>query len=96
MISLAFLRTLKIKTSSERHLGNSRDQLNLTLLKRELSKKYHPDRNPDDPEAAHNFMLITKAVNCLADEKTKENCERYGNPEGGGSFSVRFESIERN
>jgi len=67
---------------------DTEDQNVIRKAFRELSKKYHPDRNPDDPEAAHNFMLITKAVNCLADEKTKENCERYGNPEGGGSFSI--------
>jgi len=56
---------------------------------RRLSRKYHPDRNPDDPEAQNKFLLLTKAMNCLADEKTKENCEKFGNPEGsGGSFSI--------
>ena len=62
----------------------------ILILNRKLSIKYHPDRNPDDPEAANMFMLITKAVNCLADEKTRENCEKFGNPEGGSSFSVFF------
>ena len=57
-------------------------------LNRRLSIKYHPDRNPDDPAAATKFMLLTKAMECLKDEKSQENCESYGNPEGSGSFSV--------
>ena len=28
---------------------------------RQLSLKYHPDKNPDDPLAASRFMQITKA-----------------------------------
>jgi len=31
---------------------------------------------------------LTKAAQCLTDEKARENCEKYGNPEGGGSFSI--------
>jgi len=55
---------------------------------RKLSVKYHPDKNPDDPMATAKFILITKAHDCLTDEKAKVNCEKYGNPDGPGSFHV--------
>lgn len=56
-----------------------------------MSLKYHPDRNPDDPNAAVKFQLLTKAIDCLSDEKTRENCDKFGNPEGTGGFSVYFQ-----
>ena len=55
---------------------------------RKLSVRYHPDKNPDDPLATAKFILITKAHDCLTDEKAKVNCEKYGNPDGPGSFHV--------
>jgi DnaJ-class molecular chaperone with C-terminal Zn finger domain len=58
-------------------------------LNRRLSLKYHPDKNPDDPNAAAKFHLLTKAHDCLTDEKARENCEKFGNPDGPGTFSVR-------
>ena len=52
--------------------------------------EFHPDRNPDDPEAEAMFLLVTKAYECLKDEKSRENCEKTGDPDGkgSGSFSV--------
>lgn len=55
---------------------------------RKLTLKYHPDKNPDDPLATQKFILITKAYDCLTDEKAKENCQKFGNPDGPGSFHV--------
>lgn len=55
---------------------------------RKLTVKYHPDKNPDDPQATAKFILITKAHDCLTDEKAKVNCEKFGNPDGPGSFHV--------
>lgn len=49
---------------------------------RDLSRQYHPDRNPDDEEAAEKFMKIRKAYEALTDEVTRENWEKYGNPDG--------------
>ncbi len=35
---------------------------------RKLALKYHPDRNPGDPEAQAKFIMISKAYECLTDE----------------------------
>ena len=48
----------------------------------------HPDRNPGNHEAAARFILISKAYECLTDEKVKANCEKFGNPDGQESFHV--------
>lgn len=57
---------------------------------KKMSLKFHPDRNPGDPEAKEKFILISKAKECLLDEDKKENCKKTGNPEGTQSFKVGF------
>lgn len=49
---------------------------------RKLALELHPDRNPGNHEAAAKFILVSKAYECLTDEKVKANCEKYGNPDG--------------
>jgi len=51
---------------------------------RGLSKKWHPDMHPSDTrdDAEQKFMLITKAYYALTDPTTRDNYERYGNPDG--------------
>ena len=47
---------------------------------RKLARKYHPDRNPDDPKAEERFKEISAAHDVLADpEKRKEY-------DAGGAF----------
>lgn len=55
---------------------------------RKLSLRYHPDKNPDDAEAASKFILISKAYQTLTDPETKRNWELYGNPDGYQGQSV--------
>uniref|UniRef100_A0A0K0CUL9 J domain-containing protein n=1 Tax=Angiostrongylus cantonensis TaxID=6313 RepID=A0A0K0CUL9_ANGCA len=45
---------------------------------RELSKKMHPDRGGD----AQMFDKIAKAYQALTDDESRENWEKYGNPDG--------------
>ena len=46
---------------------------------RKLAMKYHPDRNPNNPElAAHKFKKISEAYDILSDEKKKNNYDKYG------------------
>jgi len=64
---------------------------NATQIKkayRELSKIYHPDKNPDDPMAQAKFIEITKANTALTDEQAKANYEKYGNPDGPQTSAV--------
>jgi translocation protein SEC63 len=54
---------------------------------RELSKKFHPDKNPDHKDY---YLKITKAYETLTDAKAKHNYETYGNPDGPSVFKVIF------
>eukprot|EP00544_Gedaniella_sp_CCMP2646_P006368 CAMPEP_0202483462 /NCGR_PEP_ID=MMETSP1361-20130828/2702_1 /ASSEMBLY_ACC=CAM_ASM_000849 /TAXON_ID=210615 /ORGANISM="Staurosira complex sp., Strain CCMP2646" /LENGTH=637 /DNA_ID=CAMNT_0049111739 /DNA_START=101 /DNA_END=2014 /DNA_ORIENTATION=- len=55
---------------------------------RDLSLKYHPDKNPNNPAAEARFMMVAKAYEALTDEVAKENFEKYGNPDGKQSLEV--------
>ena len=54
-----------------------------------LSIRWHPDKNPDDLQAASaKFMEIQKAYKALTDETNRKNWEEYGNPDGPRGFSL--------
>jgi len=55
---------------------------------RRLSLKYHPDKNPGDEKAAQMFHRLSKAHMILTDEASRENWEKYGNPDGYRGASV--------
>lgn len=44
---------------------------------RRLAKKYHPDLNPDDPQAEEMFIKITEAHNMLLDPKKQRKSQSY-------------------
>ncbi|KAL3893716.1 MAG: hypothetical protein SGPRY_014041 [Prymnesium sp.] len=58
------------------------------LLWRALCDRYHPDKNPGNPEAQDMFIKVAKANEVLTDEATRENYEKYGNPDGYHGTSV--------
>nr|XP_002125325.1 dnaJ homolog subfamily C member 5 isoform X1 [Ciona intestinalis] len=45
---------------------------------RRLALKYHPDKNPNNPEATEKFKEINNANKILQDEKKKEIYDQYG------------------
>src|SRR3989454_6672456 len=56
---------------------------------RRLAKQYHPDRNPNNPQAADRFKEINEAHDVLSDaEKRKkyDQLRRYGAFAGPGGF----------
>ena len=55
---------------------------------RQLSLKYHPDRNIGSKVAEEMFMKVTKAYEALTDPNSKRNWETYGNPDGKQSLEV--------
>lgn len=55
---------------------------------RNLSLKYHPDKNPGNRAAEAKFMMVAKAYEALTDPIAKENYEKYGNPDGKQSLEV--------
>lgn len=42
------------------------------------AQKYHPDKNPDNPEAAEKFKEINEAYEVLIDKEKREIYDRYG------------------
>ena len=50
-------------------------------LKKAFKKKamkYHPDRNPDNPEAAEKFKEAAEAYDVLSDSQKKSAYDQYG------------------
>ena len=73
---------------------------------RKLAKKYHPDVNKDNPEAAQKFKEINEAYAVLGDEQKKANYDQFGSADGanpndffhgasggGGGFNFNFGDI---
>lgn len=56
---------------------------------RKMAMQYHPDKNPDNPEAESKFKEAAEAYDVLSSPDKKSNYDRYGtadgNPFGGGS-----------
>jgi len=57
---------------------------------RELARKYHPDRHPDDKAAQEKFKQVTLAFETLNDPSKREMYDRYGSAfegvGGGGGW----------
>lgn len=73
---------------------------------RDLARKHHPDRNPDDPKAEERFKRIQKAYSVLSDEEKRQQYDaqrRFGGGfgdmnggrgawgQGAGGPEIRFE-----
>jgi len=71
-------------------LGIEQGAVNAEIKKayRKLSLKYHPDKNIGSKVAEEMFMKIAKAYEALTDETSKENYEKFGNPDGRQSLEV--------
>lgn len=54
---------------------------------RKLAVKYHPDKNPDDPQAEEKFKELGEAYDVLMDDQKRAAYDRYGHAafaQGGG------------
>jgi molecular chaperone DnaJ len=51
---------------------------------RKLSKKYHPDLNPDNKEAEEKFKEIAESYDVLGDEQKRKNYDTFGSAGGRG------------
>lgn len=86
-------------------LGISRDASADEIKKayRKQALKYHPDKNPGDPDAEKRFKEISEAYEALSDTKKREMYDRYGkeafsgqgmrSPGGGQGFASMDEAL---
>ncbi len=65
-------------------LGVTKESTDKEIKKayRNLSKKYHPDVNPNNKEAEDKFKEVAEAYSILSDKEKKSNYDRFGDPSG--------------
>ena len=73
----------------------SQDEIKKAYRKKAM--EYHPDRNPDDPEAEQKFKQASEAYDILSDPETRQRYDRYGHAglgQDGGRGGRGFHDIE--
>uniref|UniRef100_A0A8C6WI90 DnaJ (Hsp40) homolog, subfamily C, member 5 gamma b n=1 Tax=Neogobius melanostomus TaxID=47308 RepID=A0A8C6WI90_9GOBI len=73
--------------------GSSPDEIKKAY--RKLALRHHPDKNPDNPEAAEKFKEINNANSILSDENKRRIYDEYGSmglyvAEQFGEDSVKY------
>ena len=58
---------------------------------RKLALQYHPDRNPDNPDAEERFKECTEAYTVLADTEKRANYDRFGHAGVSGMGAGGFD-----
>src|SRR5213076_1645665 len=60
---------------------------------RKLAVKFHPDKNPDDPQAEEKFKELGEAYDVLMDDEKRAAYDRFGHAafaQVGGGFRGGF------
>ena len=85
-------------------VDTSADEKDIKKAYRRVAMKYHPDRNPDDPQAEEKFKEATEAYDVLTDAEKRAAYDRFGHAGvesqmggaggfSGGSFSDIFGDV---
>jgi molecular chaperone DnaJ len=64
-------------------VSKSASQDEIKKAYRELARKWHPDRNPDDEQAEERFKEIQQAYDALSDEEKRKQYDAGGGRFGG-------------
>lgn len=91
LLSLLLLSASAVLSSANYYdiLGVSKDASERDIKKayRNLSKKYHPDKNQGNEEAHHKFIEVGEAYDVLSNEEKRQIYDQYGEEglkNGGG------------
>src|SRR5947208_8497498 len=73
-------------------VGREAGESDIKSSYRKLALKYHPDRNPDDPNAEEYFKEASEAYSVLSDGQKRAAYDRFGHAglqgtAGGGGFN---------
>jgi molecular chaperone DnaJ len=66
-------------------VSKSASQDEIKKAYRELARKWHPDRNPDDPDAEERFKEIQQAYDALSDPEKRKQYDAGGRLGGFGA-----------
>lgn len=59
-------------------VSKSANQDDIKKAYRKLAREYHPDVNPDDPNAEEKFKDINEAYQVLSDDEKRQKYDRFG------------------
>ena len=85
-------------------VGKDTDEKEIKKAYRRVAMKFHPDRNPDDPNAEEKFKEASEAYEILSDAEKRAAYDRFGHAGvegqaggaggfGGGSFADIFGDV---